>query len=115
MPSAYDTLFRWACKTTSTLFGELLPGLEPEDEGEPDGLAYQLKHWPDLPCASRTAPVLRTLSVMSHRQVNRRWILASSGMKPGEVDGLLQYLVDQDAVTVTDLSRFGPAAERVTA
>src|SRR4051812_42563581 len=106
MPSAYDTLFQWARKTTSSFFGELLPGHEPEADSAPDGLAYQLKHWPDLPAITRTAPVLRTLSVMSHRPVNRRWILTTSGMKPHEVDGLLQCLVDQDAVTITDLTRF---------
>ena len=110
MNSAFDNFSRWARKTT-TSFGELLslPARE-EAESEGDGLTYRLKHWPDLPCHVRTAVVLRTLSVMSHRAVNRRWIMVTSKLSQGEVDELLERLIRQDAVTVTDISHFPTAA-----
>ena len=115
MQSVYDNLSRWARRTT-TSFGDLLslPALRSEEAPADDGLVYRLKHWPDLPTAARTACVLRTLSVMSHRGVNRRWILATSKLKASEVDALLQRLVKQDAVTITDVSRFPPAANAPT-
>ena len=110
MTSAFDTFTSWARKTT-TSFGELLslpPRSDIEDVG--GGLLYRLKHWPDLPCKVRTAAVLRTLSVMSHRPVNRRWIMVTSRLSKAEVNALLQRLVEQDAVTITDISNFPTAA-----
>ncbi|HSI53308.1 MAG TPA: hypothetical protein VK981_05005 [Ramlibacter sp.] len=110
LPSIRDTLFQWARKT-STSFSDI--SLFPKEAGdsklEGDGLIYKLKHWPELPQASKTAAVLRTLSVMSHRPVNRRWILATSKMGSQQVDGLLQKLVDDGAVEVIDGSRFAAA------
>lgn len=109
MPSVYDTLFNWARKTT-TSFAELrfVPSERVEVDSDGDGLIYRLKHWPELPTASRTADVLRTLSVMSHRPVNRHWILAHSRLPAAQVDKLLQRLVADDAVEVIDGSKFGP-------
>lgn len=109
MASVYNNLSNWARRTT-TSFGELLSLPAQETEDDDDGLTYRLKHWPDLPCEARTAPVLRTLSVMSHRAVNRRWILVTSKLKASEVDRLLQRLVKQDAVFITDISQFPTAA-----
>jgi hypothetical protein len=111
MPSVYDTLYEWARKTT-TSFADLrfMPSQRDDvDSGMGDGLIYKLKHWPELPRTSRTADVFRALSVMSHRPVNRHWILANSKLRAQEVDRLLERLVAEDAVEVIDGSKF-PAA-----
>jgi hypothetical protein len=103
MPSVYDTLYRWARRTT-TSFAELrfVPSERQAGEPQDDGLIYRLKHWPDLPGPARTADVLRALSVMSNRPVNRHWILAHSKLQAHDVDRLLARLVEQDAVEVID-------------
>jgi hypothetical protein len=107
MPSVYDTLYEWARKTT-TSFADLrfMPSQRDDLDDIGNGLIYRLKHWPELPCASRTADVLRTLSVMSHRPVNRHWILSNSKLRAQDVDRLLERLVAQDAVDVVDGSKF---------
>ena len=112
MPITFDTFSNWARRTTSS-FGELLlpPARSEPGEEAGDGLVYRLKHWPDLPCPARTAAVLRTLSVMSQRGVNRRWIMVTSKLSQGDVDALLQRLVRQDAVTITDTSFFPGATK----
>ncbi|WP_048442033.1 hypothetical protein [Caenimonas sp. SL110] len=101
-----DSLTSWARKTTTT-FAELRMSVMPRSEvDEPgEGLAYQLRHWPDL-SGARTADMLRALSVMSHRPVNRRWILASTRLTAVEVDNLIARLIAQDAVTVIDTGRY---------
>lgn len=107
MPSVYDTLYLWARKTT-TSFSELRFVASQRDEvrHDGDGLIYRLKYWPELPRDSRTADVFRALSVMSHRPVNRHWILTNSKLRPQQVDSLLERLVAQDAVEVIDGSKF---------
>jgi hypothetical protein len=107
MFSVYDTLSRLARKT-STAFGELRYTASQCDEPAPagPGLIYRLKHWPHLPASSRTADVFRALSVMSQRPVNRHWILTNSKLRPGQVDKLLQRLVEEDAVEVVDGSKY---------
>jgi hypothetical protein len=110
MTSVYDTLYNWARRTT-TSFGELrfIHSQRDEVSGlDGDGLIYRLKQWPELPSASRTADVLRALSVMSNRPVNRQWILKHSKMREAEVDRLLARLVQDDAVEVIDSSKYGP-------
>ncbi|MDP3618807.1 MAG: hypothetical protein Q8R63_03340 [Ramlibacter sp.] len=110
MTTVFNSISSWARKT-STSFAELrmsvMPRPEPDDAG--DGLAYQLRHWPDL-SGARTADVLRALSVMSHRPVNRRWILASTRLTAVQVDSLIARLIAQDAVTVIDTAGFTGAA-----
>jgi hypothetical protein len=59
-----------------------------------------------LPSRVRTAGVLRALSVMSNRPVNRHWILANTKLQAEDVDRLLARLVAQDAVEVIDGSTF---------
>ncbi|MBC5767908.1 hypothetical protein [Ramlibacter albus] len=111
MASLYDTLYAIARRTSS--FTEFLGlGADGPDSKlpEPGDLIYRLKHWPHLPHRQKTADVLRTLSVMSHRPVNRKWILASSRLNEKQVDSLLARLVDQGAVEVTDTSQFARAA-----
>jgi hypothetical protein len=110
MPSVYDTLYRWARRTT-TSFAELrfVPSERQAIGPEDDGLIYRLKHWPDLPAPARTADVLRALSVMSNRPVNRHWILANSRLRAPDVDRLLAQLVEQDAVEVIDGARYRDA------
>ena len=111
MPSVYDTLYQWARRTT-TSFAELrFVSSERDDlDDDGDGLIYRLKHWPELPSQVRTAGVLRALSVMSGRPVNRHWILANSKLQAQDVDRLLARLVAQDAVEVIDGSKFPAAA-----
>jgi hypothetical protein len=103
MPSVYDTLYQWARRAT-TSFAELrfVPSERHAIEPHDDGLIYRLKHWPDLPAPARTADVLRALSVMSNRPVNRHWILSNSRLQAPDVDRLLARLVEQDAVEVID-------------
>jgi hypothetical protein len=74
-----------------------------------DGLVYRLKHWPDLPSAVRTADVFRLLSVMSHRAVSRRWMLAHTRLEPIRLDMLLRRLRDRADVEVIDVRAFRAA------
>lgn len=115
MTTAYHTMYRWARKTTSSFFGELrhTPAERCDHDHGNDAFAYQLRHWPDLPFTAKTADVLRTLSVMSHRPVNRRWILATSRMKDAQVDVLLERLRAQGALTVTELKHTRAAPARL--
>ncbi len=78
------------------------------DEAAGDQLIYRLRRWPKLPSSGMTTDVTRTLSVMSTRPVNRRWILNNSSLPAREVDSMLRQLVEQDAVEVTDAGRFQP-------
>jgi hypothetical protein len=108
MSSAYDTLSAWARRTTTSFADLLTSSFDREDNSQSGAgeLIYRLRQWPLLPESQKTADIYRTLSVMSHRPVNRRWILASSRMKPQQVDRLLEQLVRQGAVEVVDTSRF---------
>jgi hypothetical protein len=109
MPIVSATLFDWV-RRTRTSFAELCSRssvLLPDDE-EGDALIYRLRRWPDLPSASRTADVLRLLSVMSHRPVNRRWMLANTKHEAGHIDRLLRRLTEAGAVEVIDPTGFAP-------
>jgi hypothetical protein len=108
--SAYDTLYRWARRTTSS-FADLCfaPSAQADSTLDGDGLVYRLKEWPELPDAQRTANVYRALSLMSTRPVNRGWFLRHSRMKAKELDSLLGRLVSQGAVEVVDVSRYATA------
>jgi len=102
-------LATWAHRTR-TSFGPLTwlaakPAAGAEEEAN-DGLVYRLRHWPELPSAARTADVLRLLSVMSHRPVNRRWMIAHSRLEVTRIDTLLQRLVARGDVEVIDVSRY---------
>jgi hypothetical protein len=106
--SAYDTIYRWARRTT-TSFGELRFAIsgypsEPVDPG--DTLVYRLKQWPELPQRHRTAKVYRALSLMSNRPVSRGWFVRHSRMKVSEIDALLDRLVTEGSVEVLDVSRY---------
>lgn len=107
MQSVYDSLYNWARKTT-TSFGELRDAISPQEKAvsASDGLIYRLKSWPDLSASNRTAAVYRTLSMMSHRPVNRQWLLKHSKMRSHHIDRLLAGLVRDEAVEVIDAARF---------
>lgn len=107
-PSVVNLLYGWARSTTSS-FGGLrdLDSRWGSDCIPDDGLAYKLREWPELPDMLRTAPVLRMLSVMSHRPVNRRWMVGQNRVTGEMVDALLVRLVNQGAVQVIDTQRFG--------
>ncbi len=116
MPSVLDRLWRWARQACLSLAG--LPGSGPATAAGPadcpeDHLIYRLKSWPKLPSAGMTTDIYRTLSVMSTRPVNRRWILNNSNIRTHEVDLLLRRLVEQDAVEVTDAAKYGPSTTAV--
>lgn len=115
MPSVYDTLSAWARRTTTSFADLITSGFDREEAQAPEGSGqiYRLKHWPHLPSGQKTADIYRTLSVMSNRPVNRRWILASSRMRPEQVDRLLERLVAEGAVEVIDSSRFNDQAPPV--
>jgi hypothetical protein len=108
--SAYDALFRWARRTTSSLAELRFMPSGPQDESLPPGetLVYRLRRWPELPQRHRTAQVYRALSLMSNRPVNRGWFLRHSRMKAKELDGLLDRLVAEGAVEVVDVSAYQP-------
>lgn len=115
MGRVYEALCHWA-RRASTSFSELRgdSGFR-ATESQPladDGLIYRLRHWPSLPPSQRTADVLRLLSLMSNRPVNRNWMMSHTRVSPERLDQLLQRLVDQGAVEVIDSSRFAPAARR---
>jgi hypothetical protein len=107
MGSAYDTLYKWA-RRTSTSFSELsfLSSLHDDAEESGDTLVYRLKHWPELPAQHRTAEVYRALSLMSNRPVNRSWSLRHARMKPKVLDRLIDRLVEQRAVEIIDVSAY---------
>lgn len=111
MPSVYDTVFQWAMRQRTSFVEMCLPSSERGIVDLVDSkLVYRLKHWPELPSRIRTADVLRALSVMSNRPINRRWILQHSKLRAEDVDSLLARLIAQDAVEVIDGSGF--AAKR---
>ena len=107
MARVVEVLYDWA-RRTSTSFAELRDsGWRSEPASLPeDDLVYRLRVWPVLPPALRTAPVLRLLSLMSNRPVNRHWMLNHTRLPAEAVDALLQRLVEQQAVEVIDTSRF---------
>jgi hypothetical protein len=109
MPTVFDSICQWTRKTT-TSFAELrfVPSQREEATAAGDTLIYRLKHWPDLPSATKTAGVLRSLSVMSHRPVNRNWLLTQSKLPARQVDRLLQRLIEEGAVEVIDSARYRP-------
>jgi hypothetical protein len=116
MPGSLDSLAAWARRTTTSFTELLSSGFGREDMApeEPEPAApgepiYRLKQWPRLSSALKTADVFRTLSVMSNRPVNRRWILSSSKMRPEQVDSLIARLIEQGAVEVIDTARFAPS------
>ena len=113
MLSVYDTVFQWA-RRQRTSFADLRFASSQRSivDAQDSGLVYRLKHWPELPSRIRTADVLRALSVMSSRPINRHWILEHSKLRAGEVDNLLARLVAQDAVEVIDSSSFPPDTVR---
>lgn len=91
----------------NSIFGLLLAAPATPDPG----LVYRLRHWPDhLPASLRTADVLKALSLMSNRPVNREWILRNSRLKAAAIDRLLDLLVANDDVDVVDTSRFCASA-----
>lgn len=94
---------RW----TSTSFSELREsGSRPlQDSAIEGGHIYRLRQWPELPPSMHTARMLRLLSVMSSRPVNRHWMVQQS-RKPAEVDALLALLVSGGWVEVIDPQRF---------
>lgn len=102
-------LGQWA-RRTRTSFGALPPAPEDAEPRTDDGLIYRLKHWPSLPSPIRTAEVLRLLSVMSHRAVNRRWMLAHSKLEDSQLEALLRRLIAKGDVEVIDVRSLKPAA-----
>jgi len=111
--SVYGTLSEWARRTSS--WAELRFFSLVADEPHPaDGLIYRLRHWPDLPPVYRTANVYRALSVMSHRPVNRPWLVAHAGLDQATLDRLLRRLESQEAIEVIDASAYQPAKGAAT-
>ena len=97
-----DRLFRWACQLFKPPC-DPFPCTEIIDSGNDEGLLiYRLRRWPKLPSSSMSTDVSRALSVMSTRPVNRRWLLNNSSLHAHQIDSMLQRLVEQDAVEVTD-------------
>jgi hypothetical protein len=111
MSSLFGQLHLWIRKTTSSfaLLCATPPDTVLDDAVEHRGLIYRLREWPALPEAWHTAPVFRALSVMSHRPVNRHWLIARQGMAPALADALIHYLVTHEAVDVVDAAAFARA------
>lgn len=111
MPSAIDLLSA-SLRSSLSFLSRLRPGTARarSRESPADLLIYRLKRWPKLRSASMSTDICRALSIMSTRPVNRRWIMKNCGLELHEVDRLLQALVDQDAVEVTDSAKYRPTA-----
>jgi hypothetical protein len=107
MTRVVDRLSRWARRTFPLLRADT-PTAATATENAQDQLIYRLRRWPKLPSSSMSTDISRTLSVMSTRPVNRRWILNHSSLQAHEVDSMLQCLVEQEAVEVTDAGKYGP-------
>jgi hypothetical protein len=107
MPSVVDVIFRWTRKPAASSLRRRLAPMAPVD-GDNETLIYRLRYWPQIPSASKTADIYRTLSVMSNRPVNRRWILNNSSLDARAVDHFLRRLIEQDAVEVIDARRYRP-------
>ncbi|RYY73941.1 MAG: hypothetical protein EOO24_46225 [Comamonadaceae bacterium] len=110
MAPVVSRLAGWA-RTSWSAFGELRSSGYADTEqaggahGEP---IYRLRQWPMLPSSLRTADVLRLLSLMSNRPVNRSWMLRHSKVQPARIERLLAHLHEQDAIEVIDTSAFAP-------
>lgn len=107
MPIA-DVLLRWVRQVFTSPSDQFL-ATEVMDPGSGhDQLIYRLRRWPKLPSSTMNTDITRTLSVMSTRPVNRRWILNNSSLQEREVDSMLRRLVEQDAVEVTNAGKYRP-------
>jgi len=108
MGKVYEALCELA-RRTSTSFSELRADSTLRGDPEPaagDGLIYRLRHWPTMPASHRTADVLRLLSLMSNRPVNRNWMVNHTRVAPERLDRLLERLVADGSLEVIDSSRF---------
>jgi hypothetical protein len=107
MRNTFLDSLRDLARRASTTMGDLpLLGQMREEPSPQPGLVYRLRQWPDLPERMRTADVLRALSVMSNRPVNREWLLRRVKLKARAVDELLAMLVTHGDVEVVDTSKF---------
>ena len=95
MNSVIDSLQTWARFLRA-------PAPAPKADAQ-DPVAWRLRAWPELPEPMRRARVLRLLSTMSVRPVNRQWMLWQSGLAPREVDALLAHLMQAGAVQRLEL------------
>jgi hypothetical protein len=110
MSTLADRLLRWARKLSAPHSDPFAPTQVLDTVAAHDKLIYRLRRWPKLPLSIMSTDVSRTLSVMSTRPVNRRWILSNSSLAEHEVDSMLQRLVEQGAVEVTDAGKYRPHA-----
>jgi hypothetical protein len=110
MPSAIHPFAAWARRSSSFLAELFRKDQQPESAA--DLLIYRLKRWPKLPSSSMSTDIYRTLSVMSTRPVNRRWILNNSSLQADQLDLLLHRLIEQDALDVTDAAKYRPDTHR---
>lgn len=105
MSSVFDSLHTWARRACATArraaAGEAAADRAGTDAQDP--VVYRLRAWPELPQHQRTARVLRLLSTMSVRPVNRRWMLWQSQLAPQALDALLQHLAEAQALQVMQL------------
>jgi hypothetical protein len=113
MLSMVERLARWGRRTGLPGTGAAEDGLAPQDrEPATNEPIFRLRRWPSLPPTMHTAAVLRLLSVMSTRPVNRGWMLRHSGLQAEQIDKLLERLQRNAALEVIDPSGFGPLPAR---
>jgi hypothetical protein len=111
MTTVSTTISDWARRTRSRFGARAsLPAPALAEHTGDDRLIYRLRQWPTLPSAIRTADVFRLLSVMSHRSVNRRWMLAHTQLQAPQIEALLRRLIARGDVEVIDLGQLRPAA-----
>lgn len=102
MNSVIDSLQTWARSLRAT-------APEPQANAQ-DPVGWRLCAWPDLPEPLRRARVLRLLSNMSVRPVNRQWMLWQSGLAPQVLDALLAQLQQAGAVQRVEMPSAHAAA-----
>ena len=111
MSSTFDRLVHWVRQIWTAQPDPFGPTEVLEAVKADATLIYRLRRWPQLPTSRMSTDIARTLSIMSTRPVNRRWLLNNSNLSELELDSILQRLVEQGAVEVTDARNFGPHAQ----
>jgi hypothetical protein len=112
MLSMVERLARWGRRTGQPSTAAAEDSRAAHDAESANEPIFRLRRWPSLPPTMHTAAVLRLLSVMSTRPVNRGWMLRHSGLQEEQIDKLIERLQRNAALEVIDPSGFGPLPAR---
>jgi hypothetical protein len=68
---------------------------------DPSDTQFSLNRWPELPAQYRVASIYGALSVMESRPVSEFWLQRKVKMKPAEFDKFKQFMLSNDAFTIS--------------